>query len=485
MSDGLPQSPASAECCGVGRTVVSRWSRLVTLLRPVDTPLPAPTIGYPFLHPHIASDDFAGDEYSDALAWLYSRQSLGIEPGLARIEALLASIGNPHVAFRSVHIAGTNGKGSVSAMLSRALALSGHRTGLYTSPHLVSFRERIRIDGVPISRPDTARLTNRLRAVANDLDRSGLAPTFFELCTALAFAHFAEQGVSWAVVEAGMGGGLDATNVLEPALAVITNVTRDHTAFLGDDVRDIAAEKAGIAKSGVPVVTASEGIALEVIERLVSQRGGVVIAIGDDYRVDPGSTDLVISDDRRQRRFEVGMAGAHQLCNAAIVVAACDLLLASGEAIDSEALRQALADTLVPGRLESLETGGIEVLIDGAHNLAAAEAITSHLAGSDYDLVVGFSRDKEWPEMLQSLASVARRVWGVPIRSPRSLDPYEMAGALPDGIPFEAAADFSAAWERILHSRPERVLVTGSLFLAGEARAVLTGADLSEVGGSQ
>lgn len=424
-----------------------------------------------------------------ALDWLYERQSLGIAPGLARVEKLLSAVGQPHRAFDSVHVAGTNGKGSVAALLAEALRLSGRRVGLYTSPHLVEFGERVRVDGEQISHSATADLVDRLHDVTNTLDRAGDAPTFFELCTALALMHFEQRGVSWAVVEAGMGGALDATNVLRPKLAIITNVGLDHTSFLGDDLRSIATEKAGIVKPGVPVVTAARGDALAVIEQQAANRDAPLAVVGRDYVFEEnGEGELSISHNGGERRtYRVGLPGTHQIENAAVVVASCDVLSRRAVEIDAAALQQALATTRLPGRLESIRRNGMTVIIDGAHNTDAAEAVAAYLSrrGEAFDLVVGFSRDKDWPAILGRLTPLAGRVWGVPIRSPRSLSPTEIGRFMPPRAQFETATSFERAWQRAVEEGSKSMLVAGSLFLAGEARAILTGMDLTEVGGSQ
>jgi dihydrofolate synthase/folylpolyglutamate synthase len=426
--------------------------------------------------------------YRRALEWLHDRQGLGVTPGLQRVEALLASVGRPEKSFRTVHVGGTNGKGSVATLLAEGLRLSGRRTGLYTSPHLVEFGERIRVDGDPIAHGETADLTEHLRAVIETLDRNGRPPTYFEICTALAFMHFERRGVSWAVVEAGMGGASDATNVVMPELAIITNVGLDHTAFLGDELGLIALEKSGIVKRGVPIVTAARGEALAVIEREAETRNAEVIVVGRDYLPEIAETgELSISHRGEVRRYRVALEGRHQMENATLVVAGCDVLRRESVDIAEPEVRRALAATTVPGRLETMQRDGVTVTVDGAHNREAVEAVADHLSetGETYDLIVGFSRDKDWPAMLDRLVGLAGRVWGVPIRSPRSVDPDEIKSALPPNVPFETAEGFEQAFERALTGGSKRVLVTGSLFLAGEAIATLTDRDLSEVGGSQ
>lgn len=434
--------------------------------------------------------------YEEALAWLYARQGLGIKLGLEKVEKLLAALGDPHKAFRSVHVGGTNGKGSVARMMAQTLHRSGLRTGLTTSPHLVAFTERIEVGGVPISRTDVAKGLARIREAVAPLDAAGEPPTFFECVTALAFLHFRDAGVEWAVVEVGMGGRLDATNVLTPELAIITNVDLDHAQHLGSTVAEIAWEKAGIMKPRVPLVTAATGQALFVLKARSHEVRCAMSILGEDYTIVPEQEDLIILRPNGESHYRVGLAGPHQKRNAALVVAAAGALRGKGLAIPEPALRDALATTTNPGRLETFHVpagrfgpGPVEVLVDGAHNPAAAHALRFHLGRSDwtgFQLVAGFCSDKEWAECIDQWAPLAEHVWAVPVRNPRSLDPEVLAGHVrPSGIPADAKPDAEAALRAAATAGAARVLVAGSLFLAGEARALLTGQPLEEIRGSQ
>lgn len=428
--------------------------------------------------------------YEEALAWLYGRQALGIKLGLGKVHRLLAMVHDPHDAFASIHVAGTNGKGSVTRMLAEVLRRSGQRVGLTTSPHLIRFTERIEVDGKPIEEADVARLLAQLRPAAETLDREGTPPTFFELVTALAFCAFRDAGVAWAVVETGLGGRLDATNVLDPRLTIITNVDLDHTAMLGPTIPEIAFEKAGIMKPGVPCITAAKGDALQVILVRSHQEMAPMSVIGGDYHVhDDGTGDLVLVRPNGEARYHVGLDGAHQRTNAALVVAAVDALRTQGLVVPERALRDGLAHATNPGRLESFTYRGTQVLIDGAHNIAAAHALRSHLGRLGwfgFDLVVGFCKDKDWQDCLDQWAPLAGRVWGVPVRNPRSLDPAAILDAVaPIGNGAGALPEARAALDAAVAKGAERIVVAGSLFLAGEARAVLTGASLEEIRGTQ
>jgi dihydrofolate synthase / folylpolyglutamate synthase len=439
-----------------------------------------------------------GWSYQESLDWLYARQRLGIKLGLEKVYALLAAVGNPQQRFAAIHVAGTNGKGSVVRMLAEALRHSGLRTGFTTSPHLVQFTERITLDGKAIEPEVVARLLAQVRDAVPDLDEAGQPPTFFECVTALAFLAFAEAGIDWAVVETGMGGRLDATNTLEPRLCVITNVDRDHMAFLGEHVSEIAYEKAGIMKPGVPCVTAATGQALVVLKVVSHELRVPMSVIGEDYSIVP-APHLHLLRPTGESMYKVGLAGEHQHQNAAVVVACVDALRAQGVAIPERALAQALAHTTHPGRLESFQWSAaelgaaaqqrVEVLIDGAHNEAAAHSLRRHLGQrrwSGFHLVVGFNADKEWEKALEQWVPLAAHVWGVPLRNPRSLEPERMRRAVEGvGIPFAACPDARSALVAAASAGAQRVVVAGSIYLAGEARATLVGQPLEEIRGSQ
>ncbi len=437
--------------------------------------------------------------YEEALAWLYARQSLGIKLGLGKVERLLAGLDDPHHKYRAVHVAGTNGKGSVTRMMAETLRRSGRRVGCTTSPHLVSFTERMEIDGLPITPRAVAAGLHRIRPLVDALDEAGGQATFFEVVTTLAFLHFADEEVEWAVVETGMGGRLDATNVLRPALTIITNVGLDHQVHLGANVTDIAWEKAGIMKPGIPCVTAAEGPALFVLKARSHDLQVPMSVIGEDYKVVAGQTDLALLRPTGESHYRVGLAGAHQRTNAAVVVAGVEALRRTGVDIPETALRGALASTEHPGRLETFHVPAgdlapgagsrpVTVLIDGAHNVPAAQALREYLDASSWrgiDLVAGFCADKDWRGALGLWLPNAARVWAVPVRNPRTLDPRELVRSVGAQAPTAVHSDAASALRAAVAAGAQRIVVAGSLFLAGEARAVLTQRPLEEIRGTQ
>jgi dihydrofolate synthase / folylpolyglutamate synthase len=394
--------------------------------------------------------------YRDALAWLYGTQTFGIKLGLENARSLLAAAGHPHERLKFLHVAGTNGKGSTCAMMDAVLRSAGHRTGLYTSPHLMDFRERIRLNGQLIPEAAVAEGLGLLRAASESWEH---APTFFELATALAAWWFASQEAEFVVWETGMGGRLDATNAVTPLVSVITPVGLDHQEWLGETVELIAAEKAGIIKPGIPVVSAPQfGEVRAVLEAKALAGGSRIEFVSVPWRDGP-----------------VGLAGVHQSWNAALALAA---LRAAGVEVGAETARAGLGAVKWPARFQRF---GADLVVDGAHNPEAAATLAATwrevFGGVKARLVLGALRDKDVSGVLRVLREIADEVWLVPVAGAR--------GAPVDDLrPAAVAAGFTAVHastveEVLAEARPggAPVLVTGSLFLAGEVLALLEGAE--------
>ncbi|MFN7979583.1 MAG: Mur ligase family protein [Vicinamibacterales bacterium] len=422
-------------------------------------------------------------------ARLFALEQFGIKLGLDAMRALLAALGHPHHRWPSLHIAGTNGKGSVSAMTERALRAAGLRTGRYTSPHLYRLEERVAIDGVDV---DPARFEAALTTVFAAVDRllaDGTlphSPTFFEVSTAAAFVVFAEAAVDVAVVEVGLGGRYDATNVVTPVAGAIVSIDFDHERHLGSTLAAIAHEKAGIAKAGVPLVVGDvPAEAWDAIARDGHDAGALVIRAADEVHVD---APLVDGHARLSLRTPAGdygpmrlaLAGTHQAGNAVVAVRLLETFATrSGRAIPRAAVETGLADARWPARLEWLVRGDARVLVDAAHNPAGARGLASYLAMAavpPVTLVTSVMADKDVANVLAPLLPHAAAVIATQADTPRAARAEALAGEIrrlaTSGVAVSAEPDARAAVDQALHqARP--VLLAGSIYLVGPLRARL------------
>ncbi len=427
--------------------------------------------------------------YADAEAYLlalprFAEQGVtAMKPGLERMEALLSAMGRPHEAFESVHVGGTNGKGSAASMIAAVGTAGGLRVGLHTSPHLHTLRERMRLDGQPAPEAWVADAVARYRAA---FERVG--PSFFEATVALSLLYFAEERVDLAVVEVGLGGRLDATNVLTPRIAVITNVARDHAELLGETLPEIAREKAGIAKPGIPLLTAAEGDdVLNALRTEATRRGAEVVRAQDEVRltvVASGPDGLTIDLTTPVRRYEglrVELAGEHQAWNAALAVLAAERVAEAAER-GEQAVRWGLANVRkhagLAARCEVLQRVPT-VLADVAHNadgLAAALAFARSLTDGRLFVLLGAMRDKEPLALAGRLAAAQATVLPVGLGVPRALPPAAWHRLLEaQHIPTIAPPDIAAglAWFLREAAATDTLLVTGSHLTAAAARDLL------------
>ncbi|MHB0858949.1 MAG: bifunctional folylpolyglutamate synthase/dihydrofolate synthase [Anaerolineae bacterium] len=431
--------------------------------------------------------------YRDAMRAIFSRSDYEREGQplygervwrLSRMEELLDQLGDPHRAIPSVHIAGTKGKGSTTAMVESILRAAGYHTGMYTSPHLHTFRERIRLDGQPVTEQDLIALVERVVPLIDARPEV----TVFEIITALAMVGFAEAGVDVGVFEVGMGGRLDATNVLKPLVSVITSISLDHTNVLGDTVAAIAGEKAGIIKAGIPVVSApQQPEAMEVIIRRCADLGAPLTVAGEDWCWQP----LALSD-RRQRLavfsrgrqlapeypdLELPLLGAHQMENACVAVAAVETLRAQGMAITHEDVRAGLAQVIWPGRMEVSSEHPL-VVLDGAHNPYSIqkllEAVVAVAPEARLTVVFGASQTHTPQALLALLVPRAETIYVTQARHPKATPIADLQAMVHDlgKIP-HLATSVAEALASATESAGEDdvVLVTGSLFVVAEARA--------------
>lgn len=441
------------------------------------------------------------ETYGETLNYLFGLQRFGIKLGLENITTLLGMLGSPHRAFPSIHIAGTNGKGSTASFLESILRQSGLQTGLYTSPHLIDFSERIQINGKAIPTRNIVSLTEQIRAQVREMERrgcflpkggktgdpSGREPekatlTFFEFTTAMMFRYFQEEKVDIAVVEAGLGGRLDATNVLDPVASLITSISREHAQYLGGTILEIAGEKAGIIKPGRPLLTSTpQAHVVALFEKRCRDLKSPFLRWGKDFEARERETGIIHFRGRRHSytNLRLGLAGSHQTRNAGLALAAVEILIEAGFRIEERHIRHGLAETRWPGRLELVEAGA-RILLDGAHNPGATKVLKKALE-TGYPrrrliVILGIMADKEISAMMRNIAPQADLLFLTKVRNERAAPvdlleaesscyekPYRKFGTVAEALD-EALAEAG---------KEDLILVTGSLYTVGEARAHL------------
>jgi dihydrofolate synthase/folylpolyglutamate synthase len=422
----------------------------------------------------------------DPLAYLLSLERLGIKFGLDNIRALAGALGQPQDAYRSVIVAGTNGKGSVAAMTERALRASGFKTGLYTSPHLTTLGERFVVNGSPVEPGALEAATAVVQSAIHHLRADGglaAEPTFFEATTAIAFELFRRAAVDVAVLEVGMGGRFDATNIASPMAAAITTIDLDHQAFLGNSIPEIAFEKAGVIKPGMTVIVGeSKREAVEVIARACEERGAEMVRARDGVRaravLEQGRVRLELATPRRDYGTVVlALRGLHQVDNAVVAVRLVESLEKRGIDVPKDAIRLALTGVKWRARIELVDTAAGPLLVDAAHNPAGVAVLADYLRAiypQGLPIVFGAMRDKDLPGMLAALLPCATRLVATAPPAPRAATPDTIAeiarrlGHVPVDIvgnPVEAVAR--------ARSFGSTVCVTGSIYLIGDIMAAL------------
>jgi dihydrofolate synthase/folylpolyglutamate synthase len=398
--------------------------------------------------------------YAEAVQFLYGLQLFGANFGLERSEKLAALAGNPQAKLRFIHVAGTNGKGSTCAMLESIYRAAGLRVGLFTSPHLVSFRERIQVNRQLIPENELVRLVEEIQPLLKQFPADNHL-TLFEVVTVMALKFFAEQKCDLVIWETGLGGRLDATNIVTPLASVITNIAFDHQQWLGDTLEKIAAEKAGIVKPGIPVVTATEEkSALAVIEKLAKAKNAPLTKLNSKFKI---------------QNSKLSLLGEHQKINAALALATVEVLQKQIP-VSEEKIREGLQIVNWPGRLQLIEkANGQKILLDGAHNVAGVEALRAALpAGVPLTFIVGFLGDKDWRPMCEILAPLAAKIFCVPVASARTADACELAETFRAANPSAEVLVCENFSEAINASKDEPfIVVTGSLYLVGEALELL------------
>ena len=395
-------------------------------------------------------------DYNESVAYLESLEVFGQQLGLDRIKRLLQKLGNPQNQLKIIHVAGTNGKGSVCAMISSILQEAGYKVGLYTSPHLVDFRERFLINGKMISEQDVTRLATLIRPLADEVALESSQPTYFEVTTAIAFHYFQEQAVNYAVIEVGLGGRLDATNAIaKPLVSVIASIDLEHTDILGDTIHEIAFEKAGIIKEGVPVVAHADENAYRVIKRIADSEKAKIRRVTKKYT------------------GKIGLHGDFQKMNAAV---AAEAVKTAKIKLSDGAIKSGIEKVIWPGRIDLRNYSRKRILFDGGHNLAGIKVLLPELKNFEYGRLIVLTsilKDKDYKHMLELLGHHAKLTILTKSTNSRACEPQVLAkhaiGArivIPD---LENAINFALSES----GTDDLILVTGSIYLVGDTMRLL------------
>lgn len=415
---------------------------------------------------------------NDCLNSMYGLRRFGIKLGLATIRSILCALGNPQNNYSCIHVAGTNGKGSVASSLSAILQKAGFKVGLFTSPHLVTFNERIRINNRPISNKNVVESYNAV----NQVHKGFREPTFFEFSTAMALYEFSKEKVDWAVIETGMGGRLDATNIIKPEISIVTNISLEHKKYLGNTIEEIAGEKGGIIKRGKSVITgAKQKSAINTLKNIAAKKRAPFYLFGDNFKIkkNKNGTFSYIGINNVWPDMQTNLPGDHQIENAALVLAACELL---GNKINlpEKHIRAGLKQTNWPGRLEIVLSSPC-VILDGAHNLNAAQALHKFLSkeyrGRKITIITGMLDDKPYQAMLKSMLSVSNRAILTKPQIDRALEPetlYAVSKNLVKDIKIIPEVKEAINYALKTASATEVICITGSLYVVGEAKAMLS-----------
>ncbi|HUT00158.1 MAG TPA: folylpolyglutamate synthase/dihydrofolate synthase family protein [Candidatus Thermoplasmatota archaeon] len=423
--------------------------------------------------------------HTDALEWLYSFDKYGWIFGLERITFLLEQLGNPHRELKIIHVAGTNGKGSVCKYISSILQKAGYTVGLYLSPHIERFSERIVINDEEIPEEDLAMLVAQVRPLVEEMKQNDNTPTFFEIVTSLAFLYFKDRAVDYAVVEVGLGGRFDATNVVTPLVSVITNISLEHTDILGKDIASIALEKSGIIKDQIPVITAATQDARETIEHVAKQRNapltGIDPAMWKRISFKEGCQVFVIHGSFKDYTVKTSLLGKHQGENIAVAISAIEQVQMSGVYVSDNDILDGVADVTYPGRMEIVSEKPF-ILLDGAHNPDGMNMLTKTIK-EDFSshrliLILGVLKEKDIKTMVSAIAPLSDVIIVIKSTNPRTSDPLVLKQIIESVDPnkkiyVEASIPGAIDHAKRLAEQKDMICVSGSLFTVGEARSYL------------
>jgi dihydrofolate synthase/folylpolyglutamate synthase len=415
------------------------------------------------------------DHYNKCIKTMYGLRRFGIKLELSTIKSMMKSLGNPQKGFSCIHVAGTNGKGSIASSLASILKGSNYKVGLFTSPHLIRFNERIQINNKPVPNKSIVEAYEALKNVSS----GNREPTFFEYSTAMALYEFGKQQVDWAVVETGMGGRLDATNIIKPALTIISNISLEHRTYLGNTIKEIAGEKGGIIKNKIPVVTgAKQKSAVATLKDIASEKSAPFYRLGEHFKVRRNKNNkfTYYGIKNTWHNLYTRLPGDYQIDNAAIVLAACELLDKNKAEIPLNSIQKGLEKNRWPGRLEIVSDNPL-IILDGAHNLIATRSLvkylTKNLAGRKITLIAGILDDKPYSSMIKTLCSVCRRAILTKPKINRALPPEKLYPSAKQVISdVKIIPKVNDAIKHTLKTTPKYdiICIAGSLYLVGEAK---------------
>ncbi|MEA3458005.1 MAG: folylpolyglutamate synthase/dihydrofolate synthase family protein [Candidatus Thermoplasmatota archaeon] len=422
---------------------------------------------------------------NETLNWLYDFQKFGINLGLKRIGYISKELGNPHKNYKVIHVGGTNGKGSVCRFLESILTSAGYKVGVYTSPHLQHISERIMIGNKRISDEKLVSLAHNVKPIINMMVKNNDPPTFFEIITAMAFQYFSDENVDFAVMEVGLGGRYDATNIVDPMVSIITNVSLDHQNILGKNVKDIASEKAGIIKNNVPIVTAAKEDSLKIIENVANDRNAPIYQVEDKkwkrLNHNQGGQEFYINGSLKDYSVRTQMLGEHHGENIALTIAAIENLQMSGVYIIDTNILDGIEKTFNPGRMEIVGYNPV-ILLDGAHNKAGMESLGDSIKNDfEYDkltLVLGILSDKDILSMLPTIVPLADIIITTKSNNNRACEPSDLKGMITKvdnkkKVVVKEKIKDAIDYAKSISKKKDLICITGSLFTVGEAKDYL------------
>lgn len=415
--------------------------------------------------------------FKESIDWLYGFEKFGVKLGLERITYLCKELRNPQENYQIIHVGGTNGKGSVCRYISSVLTYNGYKTGIYTSPHLQRFQERFVIDDQEISEQDVTDLVEKIKPIVEKMKDP---PTFFEIVTAMCFQYFKEKKVDYAVLEVGLGGRYDATNIVKPVQTAITNVSLEHQKTLGKTIDIIAIEKAGIIKNDIPVVTAAQKEALDVIKKIADGKNANITVVDDSKWIRNTSQEFLIKGELNDYNVKTKMIGDFQGENIALALGIIEGLQVQGVYITDEAIIKGIEKTICPGRMEIINQNPL-ILLDGAHNPAGMNILKSVLENDfEYDnlvLILGILSDKNISEMLKIIVPLANMIILTKSNNSRACNPQELEKQV-NGLKLKGKTIITAnVGDAIEHAqkiagKDDLICITGSLFTVGETRDI-------------